>query len=53
MITLQIAPSAISGGNSAKVEKVVMMEAIPPNRGLGDAGSGYPSRVVCTSGPKA
>jgi hypothetical protein len=33
-ITLQIAPSGTSGGNSVEVEKVSVMRTIPPNRGI-------------------
>lgn len=33
-ITLQIAPSGTSGGNSVEVEKVSVMGTIPPNRGI-------------------
>lgn len=33
IITLQIAPSATSDGNSIEVENVFVMRTIPPNRG--------------------
>lgn len=35
IITLQIAPSATSGGNSVEVEELSVMRTIPPNRGIG------------------